>query len=204
MALLESFSGPEQILRQAAAVFHAKDRSLLALLDEIPAPLYVTDPAGYITYFNPSCIGFSGRTPAAGKDRWCVTWKLYTDAGEPLPHDQCPMADAIRARREVRGLTAVAERPDGTRVRFMPFPTPLFAADGAFEGAVNMLIDITGKEQASDLRDQAIRCRRLAAGCGDFAAGKAMQRMAAEFEIKACALDLLIPDVFIPPAAARQ
>ena len=102
------------------------------------------------------------------------------------------MADAIRGRRELRGLTAVAERPDGSRVRFMPFPTPLFAADGAFEGAVNMLIDITEPQLAGDLRDQAARCRRLAAGCGDGMARKNMERMATEYEIKASALELLI------------
>ena len=191
MLLLDTISGADRILRQAVAILHTGDRSLLSLLDEISAPLYVTDSAGYVTYFNPSCIGFTGRIPATGKDRWCITWKLYTDSGELLPHDQCPMADAIRGRREVRGLTAVAERPDGTRVRFMPFPTPLFAADGVFEGAVNLLIDITEQAQADDLRDQAARCHRLAAGCGDAAMSKTMERMAAEYEVKASALDLL-------------
>ena len=184
-------SGADQALSQAVAILHAGDRSLLSLLDDIPAPLYVTDPAGYVTHFNSFCIRFSGRTPAIGKDRWCVTWKLYTDSGEALPHEQCPMADAIRGRRELRGLTAIAERPDGSRVRFMPFPTPLFAADGAFEGAVNMLIDITEPQLADDLRDQAARCRRLAAGCGDRMARKNLERMATEYEIKASARDLL-------------
>jgi hypothetical protein len=91
----------------------------------------------------------------------------------------------------LRGLTAIAERPDGSRVRFMPFPTPLFAADGAFEGAINMLIDITEPRQAGELRNQAARCRRLAACCGDPAVIKAMERMATEYEVKASAFDLL-------------
>lgn len=181
----------DRILRQAVAILHAKDRSLLDMLDEIPAPLYVTDSAGYVTYFNRYCSSFAGREPVAGQDRWCVTWKLYTDNGELLPHDHCPMADAIRGRRAIRGMTAVAERPDGSRVRFMPFPTPLFAADGAFEGAVNMLIDIDQAERGDVLRDRAAKCRRLAAGCGDAAARKNMERMATEFEIKASAFDLL-------------
>jgi PAS domain-containing protein len=189
---LNPTSGADQILSQAMAILHSGDRSLLSLLDDIPAPLYVTDSAGYVIYFNQFCIDFCGRTPAVGKDRWCVTWKLYTDSGEPLPHDQCPMAETVREQRELRGLTAVAERPDGSRVRFMPFPTPLFAADGAFEGAVNMLIDITEPRLAGDLRDQAARCRRLAAGCGDRMVRKNMERMATEYEIKASALELLI------------
>ena len=191
MSHLESYTGADQILRRAVAVLHAGDQSLLSLLEDVPAPIYVTDSDGYITYFNSFCIDFAGRIPAAGKDRWCVTWKLYTDTGEPLPHDQCPMAEAVRDQRELRGLTAVAERPDGSRVRFMPFPTPLFAEDGTFEGAINMLIDISELEQADALRDQGARCRRLAAGCGDAAIRKTLGRMATEFEVKASALDLL-------------
>ena len=49
---------------------------------------------------------------------------LQVPAGEFLPHDQCPMATALKEGRPIRGLTAVAKRPDGTRVVFMPYPTP--------------------------------------------------------------------------------
>ena len=65
-----------------------------------------------------------------------------------MPHDQCPMAVAIRERRSVRGLDAVAERPDGTRVPFIPFPTPMFDSDGQFVGAVNLLVDISERKHA--------------------------------------------------------
>jgi PAS domain S-box-containing protein len=189
--MLAAKAGADNILQSVIAVLHLQDATLMHVLDDVPAPLYITDSEGYVTYFNPSCVSFAGRTPLTGKDRWCVTWKLYTDAGAFLPHDQCPMADALRTKREVRGLTAVAERPDGTRVKFMPFPTPLFSDEGEFLGAVNMLIDITEKQQADELRVQAARCHRLAVGCGDSQAHKALERMAAEYEIKASALDLL-------------
>jgi len=184
-------TGADQVLQGALAVLHKQDEKLLPFLDDIPAPLYVTDTEGVVTYFNKSCIAFTGRTPVAGKDRWCVTWKLYTNDGEFLPHDACPMADAVRAKREIRGVTAVAERPDGTRVQFMPFPTPLFSKSGAFLGAINMLIDVTEKQQAGELRTQAERCRRLAEACGDDQTKTSLNRMATEYEIKASALDLL-------------
>ncbi len=67
-----------------------------------------------------------------------------------MPHDQCPMAVAIRERRSVRGLDAVAERPDGTRVPFIPFPTPMFNSDGQFAGAVNLLVDISERKHAEE------------------------------------------------------
>lgn len=187
--MLGTFQNPDEIVGAALLILKERTNNLLTALDALPAPLYVTDRDGIITYFNPSCIGFAGRTPTVGKDRWCVTWKLFTDTGEFLPHDQCPMAETIHGRRKVRGVSAVAMRPDGTRVAFMPYPTPLFSEDGEFLGAVNILIDITEARQANELRAQAIRCRRLAASIGDAEAGAALERMADEYDGKARELD---------------
>ncbi|WP_262269108.1 hypothetical protein [Microvirga yunnanensis] len=39
-------------------------------------------------------------------------------------------------------VLAEAERPEGTRVHFMPFPTPLHDAEDQLVGAVNVLIDL--------------------------------------------------------------
>jgi PAS domain S-box-containing protein len=113
------------------------------LIDALPAAIYVTDPKGYITYFNDAATAFWGRRPALHNDQWCGSWRLYRLDGTPLPHDQCPMATALKQGRSIRGRQAIAERPDGTRVPFMPFPTPLYDASGALVGAVNMLIDIS-------------------------------------------------------------
>lgn len=179
----------DEMVGAAIEAVEQRDGQLLPALDRLPAPLYVTDADGFITYFNPSCIGFAGRTPVVGKDRWCVSWKLFTDTGEALPHDRCPMADAIHGRRKIRGVSAIAERPDGTRVLFMPYPTPLLSGDGALLGAVNILIDITEQRQAGELRAQAVRCRRLAASIGDARTRDTLGRMAEEYDVKAVVLD---------------
>jgi len=57
-----------------------------AVLNDIPAAIYVADMEGTITYFNDACVEAVGRQPEAGVDKWCVSWKLYTPAGDPLPH----------------------------------------------------------------------------------------------------------------------
>ena len=98
------------MLSTAMAALKAPGDQLLAALDRIPTAIYVTDCDGVITHFNKACIALAGRTPVAHHDRWCVTWKLYTPEGAFLPHDQCPMAVAIRERRSVRGIEAIAER----------------------------------------------------------------------------------------------
>jgi len=123
---------------------------LRALLEALPAAIYTTDAEGRITSFNDEAVRFSGRVPQLGTDSWCVTWKLYWPDGTPLPHDQCPMAIALREGRPVRGVSAIAERPDGTRVHFMPYPTPIRGANGKVIGAINMLVDITEQKRAEE------------------------------------------------------
>jgi PAS domain S-box-containing protein len=61
------------------------------------------------------------------------------------------MAVAVKEQQAIRGLEAVAERPDGTRVPFIPFPTPIFNTSGVFVGAVNMLVDITERKRAEEV-----------------------------------------------------
>ncbi len=173
-----------------AAVEGPGDRMIEAL-DALPAAIYVTDAQGCITHYNRACVPLAGRTPEPGRDHWCVTWKLFTTDGDPLPHDACPMAVAILERRAVRGAEAFAERPDGTRVRFVPFPTPLYRDDGSLAGAINMLIDVTDRRRADDLRDQAARCRRLTSSVLDRRTFEALSTMADEYEEEAARLGRL-------------
>jgi PAS domain S-box-containing protein len=124
------------------------EQRLQDLLAAIPAAIYTTDAKGRITYYNQAAVELAGRTPVIGTDEWCVTWKLYWPDGTPLPHDQCPMAVALQEGRAIRGAEAVAERPDGTRVPFIPYPTPIRDAAGNIVGAINMLVDISERRQA--------------------------------------------------------
>lgn len=181
-------NGLDEVLERAVGAALAGEKALREAFDGVPAPIYLTDADGVVTYFNPACVDFTGRNPEVGKDRWCVTWRLYTNAGEFLPHDECPMAVAINTRRPVRGVTAVAERPDGTRVVFRPWPTPIFDEQGAFAGAVNVLEDVTDEIRAADFLAQASRCRRLARNILDQQASDALRRLADEYEARAAAL----------------
>jgi two-component sensor histidine kinase len=67
------------------------------------------------------------------------------------------MAVALKENRAVRGMEAVAERPDGTRVPFIPYPTPLHDQAGRMVGAVNMLVDITDHKRAEADQQMLVR-----------------------------------------------
>src|SRR5260370_1553800 len=135
-------------LRKAAEGFVQGDADFRQVIDLLPAAVYITNACGLITYYNEAAAALWGHHPQLGLSEWCGSWKLHWPDGRPLPHDQCPMALALRERRPVRGMEAVAERPDGTRVPFIPSPTPLYAATGELIGAVNMLVDITERKRA--------------------------------------------------------
>ncbi|WP_342236513.1 PAS domain S-box protein [Inquilinus sp. OTU3971] len=118
------------------------------MLQALPAAIYTTDAAGRITFYNEAAAALWGCRPELGKTEFCGSWKLYWPDGTPLPHDQCPMALALKQGKPIRGMEAVAERPDGTRVPFIAYPTPLFDAEGRLTGAVNMLVDISDRHRA--------------------------------------------------------
>ena len=130
--------------------FCARRSDFRELLDALPAAIYTTDAAGRITSFNQAAVEFSGRTPEIGSDQWCVTWRLYWPDGRPMAHGECPMAIALKEDRPIRGGEAIAERPDGTRVPFMAYPTPLHDASGRLVGAINMLVDLTPTKEADE------------------------------------------------------
>ena len=118
-------------------------------LDALGVAVYTTDAAGHITFFNEAAAGFWGRRPALGEE-WCGSLRLFWSDGRPMRHDECPMAIALRENRPVRGYEALVERPDGSRISFVPYPTPLQDDNGELIGAVNVLIDVTDRRTAED------------------------------------------------------
>ncbi len=143
-------------IRQEAAALEGKLRAeaeldrerLRQMIDALPTAIYTTDAEGRLTHFNPAAVQFSGREPKLGTDQWCVSWKLFRSDGTPLPHEECPMAIALKEGRIVEGGECIAERPDGKRIWFTPYPRPLRNAENKIIGGINMLVDITERKQA--------------------------------------------------------
>ena len=96
-----------------------------------------------------------GYPPELDSDQWYARWRLRWPDGSAMSHDQCPMAVALKEGRPLRGVEAVAERPDGKLVAFLAYLTPLRDERGMLVGAVNTLVDI------GDKRRTELELRRL-------------------------------------------
>lgn len=134
------------------------------LIDAIDVPVYITDAEGRVVHYNEAAVRLWGRRPEVGTDKWGGALPLFYPGGQPMPHDASPMAIALRDDRKVRGQAVMLQRRDGTRLTFMPMPTPLHDATGELIGAVNVLVDVSEHTQAEAARMREVRqdlARRL-------------------------------------------
>jgi PAS domain S-box-containing protein len=60
------------------------------------------------------------------------------------------MAIALKEGRIIQGAEAIAERPHGSHRWFIPYPTPIGDGQGNLIGGINILLDITDREQAEN------------------------------------------------------
>ncbi|MGX9178801.1 PAS domain S-box protein [Mesorhizobium sp. BHbdii] len=139
-------------LERTRTELRRQDSTYHQILDGLPVAIYTTDQDGTIIYYNRAAAELAGTEPEIGKDKWCVTFKLFTPDGKELPHDECPMAIALKENRPVRNQEAVAQRPDGSFFPFLPVPTPIRDEDGNLIGAVNMLLDLTDRHRAEEAK----------------------------------------------------
>ena len=147
-------NGISEIVLAATKETDSREAYYREILDELPAAIYVTDAVGRITYYNEAAAILWGHRPPLNTSEWCGSWKLFWPDGRSLPHGECPMAIAVKEKRPVRGIEAIAEQPDGTRVPFMPYPTPLFDSEGKLIGAVNMLVDTSDRKRAEETKQR--------------------------------------------------
>lgn len=128
-----------------------ENKELGVVLDAFPEAIYVTDKYGLITFYNQAAANLWGYNPPLGKRRFCGCWKLFRADGTLLRPDECSMAVALKEQRPIRGVEAIATRPDNSQVLFLAFPTPIFDVMGSLIGGVNILVDISHLNVSYDI-----------------------------------------------------
>lgn len=142
------------------AVAASQDEALFRrALETLPAGAYTCDREGLITYFNQHALRVWGRAPKLNdpEDRFCGSFRLFAGNDEPIAHEDCWMALAIRNRREYLGQEIVVERPDRSRVTVLAYATPVLDRDGEVVAAINMLVNISDRKRLESLLSEANR-----------------------------------------------
>ena len=122
------------------------------LLESVPAAVYTCDADGRITFFNRHAAQLWGRKPTLGADqpRFCGSLKRFLPDGSVVLPGQCCVARSLRQGSDCRDCKMVVERPDGGRRTVVASVTPFHDDSGGVAGAVNILVDITDQNRATD------------------------------------------------------
>ena len=138
-----------------------------ACIGAMTIPAYITDTEGRIAYYNQAAADLWNREPRINEpaELFCGSSRMFTPDGRPLPHDQCPMAEALRTGEPIHEAEIVVERADGSRLSVLANASPIRDEQGEVMGAINCLIDITERRNLTErLRDlNAHLERRVAA-----------------------------------------
>src|SRR5438876_6669376 len=121
------------------------------LFDLVPVAVYVCDAGGTIQEYNRRAVELCGAEPGQNgeKRRFCGYYKIYYPDGRYMPHEECPMARALRGEKlKAEDLEIIVERPNGARRHVIPAPRLLTNIHGKITGAINCLFDITERKRA--------------------------------------------------------
>ena len=118
------------------------------LLELLPVAVYVTDADGRITFYNDAAAEAAG-VIGPNRSEPVVRFLAALLAGwHPHAARRMPNGRLVEGRSAGSRVEAIAERPDGTRVSFRPYPTPLRDASGKLIGAINLLLGIEDRVHA--------------------------------------------------------
>jgi two-component sensor histidine kinase len=121
-------------------------------IELLPIAIYTCDADGKIRWFNRRAAELWGRAPRIGDDdqRFCGAYKLYHLGGQPMRHEETPMAHVLKTGTPVDGKEVAIERPDGSRATAMVHIDPIQDGDGQLLGAINCFHDITDRKRAEE------------------------------------------------------
>jgi PAS domain S-box-containing protein len=127
---------------------NADPRSPQGLLRPLPVAVFMTDAAGYLTFYNAAAAELWGAEPELGTTQWCGSWRLLWPDGRNMPPEESAAAVALRDGTATHGLDVIVERADGTRSHVLAYADLMRDGAGAPTGAVTTLVDVGAHREA--------------------------------------------------------
>lgn len=139
----------EQALEEAHRQAEAAATERAAILSQLAEGVIVTDAEGRITFVNDAAEQIHGlKRLGVGPADYAHDYSLLTEAGDPYPSEQLPLARAVIAGETVNDARWRVRRPSGEEVLAVGSARPLRSADGAQIGAVLTIRDETARVEA--------------------------------------------------------
>jgi PAS domain S-box-containing protein len=151
--------------RRAEEAIRQSEKRYRTLFDLVPVALYTCDANGLIQEYNQHAVELWGREPKTNdpSERFCGSFKIFYPSGRPMPHQECPMARALRGEKlRAADLEILVEQSSGARRNVLVSPTALKGEQGKIIGAINCLYDITARKHTETaLRESEERFRGI-------------------------------------------
>ncbi len=114
-----------------------------------PAAVCVCNQFGAVELYNRAAVELWGCEPPDphASRHFCGAYELFYPDGAAMPHNESPMAEALRSGIPLRNRELMIGRPDGTRVPVLVNVVPLRDAEGSLIGGVSCLQDITERKR---------------------------------------------------------
>jgi PAS domain S-box-containing protein len=131
--------------KQTQAALRESEERYRHLVRLLPVGVYACEASGVISFYNEQAARLWGVSPQPEDtdQRFCGSFRLWRRDGTLLPHEQTPMAVALREGREFRNESVIIERPDGSRINVLVNIDPIRDAGGEVIGAINVFHDTT-------------------------------------------------------------
>jgi PAS domain S-box-containing protein len=153
----------QQALKKAQAKAEAEAAEHSAILGQLAEGVIVTDPAGRITFVNEAARRIHGVAELnVEPGQYAEVYHLLTEAGEPHPPEELPLARAVLRGETVSDARWRIRRPDGSDVLAVGSAKPVVDVTGGQVGALLTLRDETARAAAEHaLRESEARLRAL-------------------------------------------
>ncbi|MGB4843553.1 MAG: PAS domain S-box protein, partial [Ferruginibacter sp.] len=126
------------------------------LIENLPVAVFTCNKSGVINLYNKAIVELWGKKPVAGKEVWYDSLKLFNKDGNRIPDNENPMAFTLKDEKAYHGDEIIVQRPDGSVRHILPYPTPVFDAQGRLAGGVSVHIDLTEKKRAEEKIRKAV------------------------------------------------
>ena len=145
-----------------------RERDVIAkLMDTSPAGITLVNRDGTIAFANAHAESILGLERSGLRDRTydAPDWSSTDFAGSPIQEGERIFDRVMEEGRTILGFEERIERPDGSQIYLRINGAPLRDEEGAIEGVVFSLHDVTDLHRAEELRDRKLSLLSSLASC---------------------------------------